>query len=74
MSNKVGELIDKAVDSVAIASHQIASLNVIMDELQNIDGVVDIVDSNEEYKNTLVKLEEDIMNMFVYIGVKIDEL
>ena len=74
MSNKVGELIDKAVDSVAIASHQIASLNVIMDELQNIDGVVDIVDSNEEYKNTLVKLEEDIINMFVYIGVKIDEL
>ena len=74
MSNKVGELIDKAVDSVAIASHQIASLNVIMDELQNIDGVVDIVDSNEEYKNTLAKLEEDIMNMFVYIGVKIDEL
>ena len=74
MNNKVGELIDKAVDSVAIASHQIASLNVIMDELQNIDGVVDIVDSNEEYKNTLVKLEEDIMNMFVYIGVKIDEL
>ena len=74
MSNKVGELIDKAVDSVAIASHQIASLNVIMDELQNIDGVVDIVDSNEEYKNTLVKLEEDIINMFMYIGVKIDEL
>ena len=74
MSNKVGELIDKAVDSVAIASYQIASLNVIMDELQNIDGVVDIVDSNEEYKNTLAKLEEDIMNMFVYIGVKIDEL
>ena len=74
MSNKVGELIDKAVDSVAIASHQIASLDVIMDELKNIDGIVDIVENNEEYKNTLVKLEEDIMNMFVYMGVKIDEL
>lgn len=67
MNNKVGELIDKAVDSVAIASHQIASLNVIMDELQNIDGVVDIVDSNEEYKNTLAKLEKDIMDMILYM-------
>ena len=73
MSNKVGELIDKAVDSVAIASHQIASLNVIMDELKNIDGVVDIVEENKEYKNTLAKLEKDIMDMILYMGVKMDE-